>query len=272
MLLEEMKEIYLDYVRVYQAEGTFICYKGHLDYLFKWFKKNNIISSDDISNKLITKFILMQHQNGIKNSTINKRIKPLKMMFKYCEVDNEILYESNLKESYSTFSTLSQYELNCLVEYLNSNSLKFHNKLIFSILIDTGVRLGELLKIKTKNINFNNNTILLEITKTKENRIVPFTLGTKALLEEYLKNNNNEFLINIKYSSVESLFRRVAKRLNLVKFHPHMLRHTLSTKLNSNGVSLFVIQKIMGHKNVATTQRYIHIGLDNILESYNSVM
>lgn len=51
-----------------------------------------------------------------------------------------------------------------------------------------------------------------------------------------------------------------------------MLRHTLATKLHKNGVSIMIVQKIMGHKNISTTERYIHFDLDDVLRAYNSVM
>lgn len=272
MFLEEMKESYLSYVELYLADGTYRCYKNHLEYILNYLSNNDLVSSEDINNKNLTKFIINQHKQGVKNSTINKRLKVLKLMFKYCNVDNEILNLKNLKESYTTFTVLSESELNDLVNYLNSDSLSLQNKLIISLFIDTGMRLNELLNINIKNINFNNNSILLDITKTNESRIVPFTLATKQLLLEYLDSCNTELLFNVTFYAIESLFRRIKKKLKLNKFHPHMLRHGLSTKLNNNGVSLFVIQKIMGHKNVSTTQRYIHIDVDHILNCYNSVM
>ena len=91
-------------------------------------------------------------------------------------------------------------------------------------------------------------------------------------LEEMKQNYLNYVNFNLTISGVESLFRRIKYRLNLNKFHPHMLRHTLATKLHKNGVSIMIVQKIMGHSNLATTQRYIHFDLDDMLKAYNSVM
>ena len=79
-------------------------------------------------------------------------------------------------------------------------------------------------------------------------------------------------MIPINQSSIGSLFNRIKKQLNLNKFHPHMLRHTLASKLHKNGVSVIMIKQIMGHTNVTTTERYIHFDLDDLVEVYNSVM
>ena len=142
------------------------------------------------------------------------------------------------------------------------------------MLIDTGARISEILNIKISNINYSNNTIYLDVTKTHNSRYVPYTEATKVLLKKYIEENDfkNNKLFDLSISGVESLFRRIKDRLNLNKFHPHMLRHTLATKLHKNGVSIMIVQKIMGHKNISTTERYIHFDLDDVLRAYNSVM
>lgn len=272
MLLEVMKDKYLNYVKINLADGTYRCYRNHLNYIIGWLKQKNILNDHMVNNKILINFILEQHKHGVKNSTINKRIKPLKLMFKFNGLENEILNIVKLKEDKATFGALSTFELKCLVKYLNYSKIKLSNKLLFYLLIDTGVRVNELLNIKVKNINLFNKTILLEVTKTKKNRIVPFTDATLNLLELYLKEYRGEFLFNLKYSGIKSLFCRVQKKLGLSKFHPHMLRHTLASKLHKNGVSVIVIKDIMGHTNITTTERYIHFDLDDMLNVYNEAM
>lgn len=272
MLLETMKLNYLNNVKVNLSDGTFRCYKCHLDYIINWLNTRNIHSSLDINSNILESFILDQHHNNIKNSTINKRIKPFKLMFRFNKVDNEILATQKLKEDKSTFSALTNFELSILVDYLNNANLKLQNRLLIFLLIDTGVRVNELLNIKVKNINFFNNTILLETTKTKMNRIVPFTNATSIILKEYLVNHHQEMLFTIKYSAVSSLFDRIKNILGLTKFHPHMLRHTLASKLHKNGVSVIMIKEIMGHTNVTTTERYIHFDIEDLLSCYNQAI
>ena len=92
------------------------------------------------------------------------------------------------------------------------------------------------------------------------------------LLKDYISADHNEYLFNIQYSAVRSCFARIKKQLGLSKLHPHMLRHTLASKLHSNGVSVIMIKEIMGHTNVSTTERYIHFDLDDLLSKYNAVM
>lgn len=272
MYLQEMKNNYLNNVKITLSEGTYKCYSNHLNYIIKYFETKNIYDSSNITLKTLSSFVIDQHNNGVKNSTINKRIKPFKLMFKFNCIENEILTFSKLKEDKNTFTALSKFELNNLINYLNSSTLKLQNKVLIYLLIDTGVRVNELLNIKIKNINFYNNTILLDITKTKTSRIVPFTKATAVLLKELIKNKTDDLLFDLQYSAVRSLFERIKNKLGLSKFHPHMLRHTLASKLHNNGVSIIMIQQIMGHTNVSTTERYIHFDMDDLLSVYNNSM
>lgn len=275
MNLDLMKSKYLEDVQINLTKGTYEFYKVHLNYLVKYFNLNGIFKSEELTEEKLKNFIFDERHKSVANATINKRILSLKKMFEYNKIKNSNLSAlKKFREEFRTHGILNEKEVNNLLQYLNSNQLKERNKLVIYLLIDTGIRLEELLNIKVSNINFSNRTILLEKTKTHRVRIVPFTEGTAFLLKKFIDNNLfiNDKLINLSKSAIESLFRRIKKRLHLNKFCPHMLRHTLATKLHKNSVSLIVIQKIMGHAKVSTTERYIHLDVDDVVEFYNQVM
>ena len=272
MLLETMKDNYLEYVKVNLSKGTYQFYSNHLEYMLNYLKKIKIIYSDDLSLDILSNFVVNERKNNVSNATINKRILTLKLIFKHSDIFNEILTFKKLKENKNTFSVLTKEELKQLNEFLNSDLISLQNQLIVLLLIDTGMRLGEIVHVKVSNINFVNNTIYLETTKTKRGRFVLFTNSTALLLKKYIKTLDDDNLFKLTTSGIGSLFCRIKKQLNFNKFHPHMLRHTLCSKLHNDGVSILIIQKIMGHANVATTQRYAHFELDNILNAYHSVM
>lgn len=276
MNLQQMQYNFLHYVKINLSDGTYRCYKNHLDYTIKYFNENKILYSNQINLDVLSNFINYQKERCVKNSTINKRLKPLKLMYRFNNIlNNEIFLQKKLKEDKKTFPILSKYEMQKLNIYLSNSKLSFRNQLLIQLLIDTGVRLNEVLNIKVKNINFDTSSIYLDITKTKENRYVYFTKNTLTLLTRYILENNltkNDKLFNLTSSGVLSLFYRIKKTLNFTEFHPHMLRHGLATNLNKKGMSVFEIQLIMGHTNVATTQRYIHLDQDDIYYKYCQLM
>ncbi|CDC68716.1 phage integrase family protein [Staphylococcus sp. CAG:324] len=276
MKLENMKNYFLEYVKINLSNGTYLCYKSHLDFTIKYFNERYILDSNEINFNVLSNFIEYQKIRGVKNSTINKRLKPLKLMYRFNNIlDNEIFLQKKLKEDKKTFPILSKCEMQKLNIYLSSNKLSFKNQLLIKLLIDTGVRLNEILNIKVKNINFDNFTIYLDVTKTKKSRYVYFTNDTLKLLIKYIKKSNltkNDKLFDLTSSGVLSLFYRIKNTLNFKEFHPHMLRHGLATNLNKKGMSVFEIQQIMGHENVATTNRYIHLDQDDICHKYLQLM
>ena len=271
MKLKDLKEKYLLYVQANFADGTFRCYKNHLDYTINYFKEIGIEDSKDLDSVDITKFIIYQRNKGISNSTINKRIGPLKRMLVYCHEELEGLEEiKKLKEKKVTFKYLSDDQLDKIIKYVDSGALSIQSELIIRPLLDTGMRPSELLRLKKRDINFDNNTILLAETKMDVERYVRFTNTTYTLLKVFTKDmKNNEVIIKLTYDGLKSIFARIKDKLDLAKFYPYMLRHTHATILVKNKAPIFYIQNDMGHTNVKTTERYCHLNFEDHQKIYS---
>lgn len=260
MLLSEMFDNYYLYSEVYNTKGTLIFYKEVYHCLIKYFGN---IDSSKITKKEIFYYI-KESQKTLSNSTINKRIGFLKAMYRYNEIDSDFLKIKKLKEDYKTYGYLDKDTLQKLMKEIFPN-LTLHNKVIIKLLLDTGVRANELVNIKIKNIDLENRTIFLEKTKSGKVRNVYFTPTTKQLLIKYIKNNHHEYLFynketntHIKASSLETIFRRIKIKYDLKKFSPHMLRHTLSTNVYTNGGDYYFIMNLLGHTDMNITKRYVH--------------
>ncbi len=271
MLLENMKNTYLEFVNINLAKRTFDCYISHLNFMFNYFQENSIIHACDINKKTLCKFVCDSHLRNNSNRTINLRIQILKNMFKENNVENADLFDiKKLREEKNTFGALSNKELNSILDYIQSDVLKEKNKLMLFVLIDTGIRINELLNIKIKNINFSNNTILLTNTKSHQPRKVIFSDYVGAMMQDYILNNQlNDNLFEMTYSGVIAVFNRIEKKLNLNNFHPHMLRHTFASRLHKNGATVFEIKNLLGHSSVAITERYIHFDLDDLIDKFH---
>ena len=274
MNLEIMKQKYLESIKISLAKGTYKCYNSNLITIFKFFMNNQIFESDEITNSVLTDFVIFSHKRNNTNRSINLRIQILKNMFRYNNVENSsVLNFKKLKEDRNTFGFLSIVELNRLFDYLENSKVKLKNRMLILLLIDTGVRINEALNIKVKNINFSNHTIYLEKTKNRKFRYVPFTEKLSQLLMYYiLEIGEREYLFDLTYDGVKSCFSRIGQKLGFNKFHPHMLRHSLASLLHRNGASLMIIQKILGHSSVAITERYIHFDMDQVLNVYEKTM
>lgn len=271
MLLQTMKEKYLEYVKVNLAKRTYDCYLSHLDYLFLYFKENNILDSEELNKEVLANFVMLSKERNNTNRTINLRIQILKNMFKENEVENEDLFLlKKLKEEKNTFNALTNVELKKVIDYINSDAMHLNNKVMLFVLIDTGIRINELLNIKVCNINFYNNTIYLINTKSHKPRSVPFSDYLGEMLRKYIDEYNlKENLFEMTYSGCIAVFNRIKNKLNLNKFHPHMLRHTFASRLHKNGATVFIIQELLGHSSISITQRYIHFDLEDLINNFH---
>ncbi len=154
----------------------------------------------------------------------------------------------------------------------------FRDKVIIGTFYDTGLRISELCKLKWQDINFDKMYLQI-VGKGDKERICPFGKELANLLK-LLKRNyntaNSEYVFLLK--SGKEIYPRLIQR-NLKKYlgllnlpsniTPHKLRHTFATELMNNGLDLRMLQEILGHSNLSTTQIYTHIGLRKIKAEYN---
>lgn len=155
------------------------------------------------------------------------------------------------------------------------------NLLLFKLLIDTGLRINELLNLKIDDFNFSENTIHVKITKTKIERFVYLGNDSKRLIRKIVTRDSTRTYIFQSYKSkrrltvdnVQSICFRIEKRLNLPYIvRPHKWRHTFATNFLKKGADLETLRLILGHRSIKTTQRYLHLDNEFIKQQYFTIM
>ena len=172
-------------------------------------------------------------------------------------------------------------ELNSI---LNSN-LNIEESLIVELLYGCGLRVSELVDLKLSNIDINAKYIQCYGKGSKE-RIVPFGEKAKAALKKYLKYRDFLILQNklpdTKFLFIKSDGKQISRQdvYNFIKkqgekihkhISPHTLRHSFATHLLENGADLRVVQELLGHSDVSTTQLYTHITKKRLKEVYFAI-
>jgi integrase/recombinase XerD len=147
------------------------------------------------------------------------------------------------------------------------------NYTILLLLLDTGLRISELTRIKMVDINSTQGYIQV-MGKGQKERMVPFSTFTRKELMKYINRYrlhlcgiDSSYLFpkkdgdNISVNGVQQMIKRLASKAGLkknVKCHPHIFRHTCATMLRARGCSPEILQLIMGHESFQTTQKYVH--------------
>ncbi len=171
---------------------------------------------------------------------------------------------------------LSEADVKLMIE--NADNLR--DRLIIEMLAYTGIRVSELCNIRYNDVDLARTTIKIRSGKGDKDRIVLFRGEILNDLNLYIhdlkfKYHKVNFLFPTKKSShispisVERIIRRVAKKAGIdKKVTPHVLRHTFATTLLRNGADIRIIQILLGHSNISTTQIYTHVDNNDLRKNY----
>jgi integrase/recombinase XerC/integrase/recombinase XerD len=285
MKIETLIQDYVMIVKLKHAHGTFRFYQNHLGHFMSYCRSIRIENVDEIDNQVISDYISsMKFTN--ENVTINKNIGCLKRMYKQMKIDFPYLQSiEKLKERTKTFETLDRESFKMLRKYIREYPVVTTNgiyyKCFLALLADTGARIQEIMFIEKKNVNIERSEILLTFTKTKEDRVVYLSdkVGLPAVMEMLKVKSNHKYLLhNIEknrpsnYDDIRYILKNVKRDLKMKKLHPHMFRHTAATTMVEDGIDIASIMIILGHKNIQTTERYLHVSNKHVKKLYQDKM
>ena len=247
------------------------------------------IGIEDVDSVHIRGYLGYLHKRN-KKSTIARKLSAVRSFLKFLVKRGVI--EDNPSESILTpkqEKTIPAYlpvdEMFRLLDSIRTdNILDFRNRAIFEILYSCGIRVSELVGMNNIDVDSKGETIRV-LGKGSKERIVP--IGQKALdaIQVYREQLKREWGISVDYNgplllnknrgrlSARSVARILEKLLKacglLTPVSPHTLRHTFATHMLDAGADLRVVQELLGHKSLSTTQKYTHVSIDRLMETYD---
>jgi len=281
--MDKYIDLYLDYL-TYQrnySKLTILNYKDDLEF-FKDYIDKQKISFLDIDYAFIRKFYNYLDDKKYSKNTISRRISSIRSFYKYLARNNYIKFNPfSLTQGPKKDKLLPKFlYYNELEELFNACDLNeffgVRDRLLLEMLYATGMRVGELEKIKTKDINLYDNSIKV-LGKGNKERIVYFGEYAREILDMYLKlrDDDCEYLfINNKKTrltarGVRYILDKIVKKASLnTKVSPHMLRHSFATHLLNEGCDLLSVQELLGHESLRATQVYTHVTNDRLKDVY----
>lgn len=167
------------------------------------------------------------------------------------------------------------------LELLRQSNGNLRDTAIINILASTGMRVGELVRLKIKDINISERECLVT-GKGNKQRIVYFDARTKIHLEKYLNSREDRkeaLFIPLKGSepklsinTVEIRLKKLGKELNIQKVHPHKFRRTMATNAIDKGMPIEQVQKLLGHERIDTTMHYALVNQNNVKTSHRKYL
>jgi integrase/recombinase XerD len=278
-------EEYITYLKVDKkySKNTIDSYYENLKKLENLKKDILTITQEDLRN------FIQKELSNLEVSSIKHHITVLKEFYKFLEREeyiktNPTLYLEMPKEKKKLPSTLTEDEINRLLDVKLVDNYSYRNKAMLELMYSAGLRVSELLQIKIHDINLEEATLKVMGKGSKE-RILP--LGDYALyyvkiyLTKYrndmLKRKHTDYLfLNSRGDALSRQgFFKIIKEQALEKgiqknISPHTLRHSFATHMLKNGADLRSIQELLGHESITTTQIYTHIVDEQLKEDYTS--
>lgn len=181
-----------------------------------------------------------------------------------------LLEENNKKERF-----LSAIEVNALVSALKASDNKMLQYII-PMLILTGARKGEVLKAKWEDFNFEQRVWRIPLSKSGKARHVPMSDSVLTLFESIPRYKGCPYVFAnpktlLPYISFYCSWDTLRKSVGLGDVRVHDLRHSFASFLVNSGRSLYEVQRILGHTQIKTTQRYAHLSQDSLLAAANEI-
>ena len=228
---------------------------------------------------------------GYVGKSINRKISSLRTFYNYLLkeglVDINYFKEvENVKTPKKLPTFVDEVDMVSILDSIDTNiDLGNRNRVLLELLYATGMRVSEVCSLEIKQINFYNKTIKVN-GKGKKDRIVILYDSIADKLKYYIDFTRSNLLsisgieeitnVFINYKGTPLTTRGVRKIINTVidncavdkHVSPHMIRHSFATSLLNNGADLRIVQELLGHENLQTTQIYTHVSTENMKNAF----
>ncbi len=266
------------------TENTISSYTGDLKDFFDYHKKD----PEDITIEDVIKYFNVLREIGIENNSIARKRSSLKSFFSFLEEE-----EVKLQLSVEDIPAIKYRQvipdalsLDIMLSFLDQlplkNAIDYRNKAMLELMYATGIRISEMLNIAVNDIFWDEKMIRV-LGKGRKERILPIAAKSLVFVKNYyelyrpsLKKTNNTQTLFLNYTGKQMSrmgFWKILQKLALeakIKKHisPHTIRHSFATHLLEAGANLRIVQVLLGHTSINTTQIYTNIDLNHIKENH----
>ena len=261
------------------SDKTIHYYKSSIEKLIATVKKNVCdISTNDIRCYLAEQ----QEQRGLSKVTIDNLRRIYSSFFSWLE-DEDYITKSPVRRIHKvrTDALVKEVLTDENIEVLRDSCQELRDIAMIDLLLSTGMRVGELVKINREDIDFQERQCVV-FGKGNKEREVYFNARTKIHLKKYLeqRTDTNPALFvslhephtRLTISGVEVRLRQLGKRVNLNKVHPHKFRRTLATMAIDKGMPIEQVQKMLGHVKIDTTLHYAMVNQANVKAAHRKFL
>jgi len=247
------------------------------------------VRADEVNGLMIRAYLGFLHKKN-KKTTIARKLSAVRSLFRYLVKhgfirDNPADLILTPKQGKTIPAYLPVDDTFRLLDSIKTNNLLgLRNRAIFETLYSCGIRVSELADLNVSDVDFTGHIVRV-LGKGSKERIVPIGKNAVKAIKAYRErlqresgihpDENGPLFLNMNKGRLTT--RSIARILEmlvrecalLTPVSPHTLRHTFATHMLNAGADLRVVQELLGHKSLSTTQRYTHVSIDKLMETYD---
>lgn len=274
-----------------RSQDTIDSYRRDLIQFRDYLKAEGIDRFEDVTRIDLMNFLMelrvLPNGKMAKNSTIARKISTYRSFYRYLNeyigIDADPLASIKSPKNHRSipdFLFVSEVRF-FLESYAVEDPVAYRDKTMFTLMYACGLRVSEIIGLTWTDLSLSERIVHVYGKGDKE-RIVPFFKGLDEILqryklvfyEKYAKDDPHVFVSlrgkQMTSRGVQYLMDKHAKEIGMsMDVHPHMLRHSFATHLLDNGADIRVVQELLGHSSLSTTQIYTHISTSKLKEVYN---
>ncbi|NIA19054.1 MAG: site-specific tyrosine recombinase XerD [Xanthomonadaceae bacterium] len=287
--LDKLKHAFLDYLAMERglSPRTIEAYRGDLEHFAAYVATLGIRSLDDLSITQLTHYQFLLYKSYASVS-IRRKLSALKMFFRFLRgreliSSNPLLDLETPRMERTLPPVITIEEVKRLLASPNHDTvLGRRDQVMLQVLYATGVRVSELVCLRLLQINFNLGVISV-IGKGDKERLIPLPFGVLGEIIDYLqetrpkllKQRHSEYLFlnrSGKHLSREGFWKNITRYARQAgirrRVYPHLLRHAFASHMLAGGADLRVVQSLLGHADLSTTQIYTHVDSKRLWQVY----
>jgi len=284
--MKELLEEFINYLSVERglSKNTISSYRTDLISFLNYLDSKGLDNAEKIKRDNITSYLLHLKDKGLSGNSVSRALVAIKMFYRFLLQehfikDNVVGVLESPKLIRPLPNVLNLPEVEKLLAAPDIRDwIGVRDKAALELMYATGMRVSEMVDLPTSTINLEMGFIKCKGKGDKE-RMVPIGTQAKNSISRYLekvrptllKNNTDNHLFlsrlgkKVSRQSFWKMIKKYAKKARIKKeITPHTLRHSFATHLLEHGADLRVVQEMLGHSDIATTQIYTHINKERL--------
>lgn len=269
-------------VRRNLSPATIVSYRGTFERFYTFLGDKT--RGDEIDEDTVGRFIDQLTLDGIKASSINHYLRELRAFLYWCMGHDYVLpFKLTMQREPGTIKeTYSKEEIRTLIQSPTKSApfVEWRTWCIICWFLATGSRAESVCNVMMQDISFQEGFIKLRIVKNKNPVILPMSTELKSLLKQYVRmfredSEDNDYLFcniangKLTVNALKQSIRQYNGSRGIEKYGVHAFRHTFAKNWVKNGGDVFTLQKILGHRTLEMTRRYVELFSEDITDGYS---